>query len=399
MKLTPKSLRGIFLFAAIFSITWGAHAQSQAGPGMEGNTDVWLQRFNTQIGSAYLLKPLSGFQGGPTTEDVYIELVDWKKRQSELVAFQNKKSLGIGCFVARNLENEAPQHKLCQKQAHRNIDLNQLQLPECRLDINPKSSYRLGAKYFVSNRGTQAICIYAAPTQVDQDLSKESRTNPIHLMVMSIEPIWEDDQREGSRPNSSVGLLAYFFPSAPIAQLSRIGLNGARNCYDFPHSLGAFATDNANIESAKIPALRHPDLRWSYLYLVGLEKRIACGDAHYDIDVLNSPLVYGLADNTMLIRGQRSVLRVRVSDGSTDASVQLVKRVPSRTFIETMQTDGGMGCQSDQEKPRCKWLVQQDWYTYEKRYPDGSAGELFHSKFWFQGFDQAIKRIFFKQGE
>ena len=400
MKPIVKGFRGIGLFIVVSSIMWGLHAQPQAESRMSGSADVWLQRFNAEIGSAYLLKPLSGFQNGPTTEDVYIELVDWKKNQSELVAFHNKKSLGIGCFVARGPEYEAPQHVLCQKQAHKKIESNQLQLPECRLDINPKYSYRSGAKYFVSNQGTQAICIYVAPTQADEDLSKESRKNPNDLLVTLLEPIWEDNQQESTRPNSSVGLLAYFFPSAPIAQLSSIGFNRARNCYDFPYSLGAFATDKvSNIYSAKTPALRHPDLRWSYLYLVRAQKRIACGDAHYDIDVPNRPLVYGLADNTMLVRGQRSVLRIRVSDGSTDAPVHLVKRVPPQTFIETMQADGGAGCQSDNEKLPCKWLLQQGWYTFEKQYPDGSAGELFHSKFWFQGFDQAIKYIFFKQGE
>lgn len=394
--LKPKYM---IFWVALLLVSICGYAQPQDGSRQAGGEDTWLQRFNASIGSAYVLKPPSSFHDGPETGDVYIELVDRKNGLSELVAFHNKKSLGIGCFVEHDPEHEAPQHVLCQLQAHRKIDSNQLKLPECRLDINSKYSYRPGAKYFVSSQGMRAICVYAMPSQLDEYLLKEPRTSANDLLVMSIEPIWERNQQESNRPDNT-GLLAHFFPSAPISQLSRVGLNGGRNCYDLPYSLSAFSTDKAsNIFSANIPALRHPDFRWSYVYLVRAKKRISCRDAHYDIDVPNRPLAYGLADNTMLVRGQGSVLRIRVSDGSTDAPLHLVKRVQPQTFIETMQADGGAGCQSDNEKLPCKWLLQQGWYTYEKKYPDGNAGELFHSKFWFQGFDQAIKHIFFKQGE
>jgi hypothetical protein len=371
----------------------------------------WLQTFDDPIGDAYVLKPLSALQNGPEISDIYIEVIHKKTDISELVSFQDRKSLDRGCFINSDPEQERLQHVACRQQAHRNIAQKKLILPECRLDKD-EGGYPRTATYFTTHQGTRAICIYKMPAQLDDHVLKRQKRSLDDLVVTNIQPIWKVDQQEEVNLDNT-GLLTHLFPTAPIQQLDKLGSNRARNCFGLPSVVAAYAAESLNviygittpfsvgkigeIYSPQTPYLTRSDMQWSFLYLARTKKRIVCADAKYDIDILNEPFAYGLADNTMLIRGQRSVLRINVRDGDSNALSPLVKRVPSQVFIETMQADGGAACQTYDEKSLCKWLVQQGWYGYARQHPNENLGEMEYSKFWFQGFDQAVKNVFFNQ--
>jgi len=389
MTRLTKCFRGISLFAALIGAMVCGQAQASGVTDAKG----WLRTFNDPIGEAYILKPLSAFGTGPAISDVYIEVIHTKRGVSELVSFEDGLVLGVGCFINSDRDQERPQHIACQKQAHKNIAQKKLTLPECHLDKD-EGGYPRTATYFITHQGTRAACIYKMPAQSDDQDIKSNHRGTDDLLIIKIQPIWKDDQLEKNRPNNT-GLLNHFFSTAPISQLSRIGQNGARDCHRLPDSLSAFAAGaTSTVYASDIPFLRRQDLLWSYFYLVRSKKRIACADLSYDVDILNVPIAYGLSGGTILIRGQRHVLRIDVSTGNSLALSTLVKRISSQTFIETMQTDGQEGCRDEREVMPCKWLVQQGWYNYVMRNPGGNAGELYYSKYWFQGFDNAIKSIF-----
>ncbi len=390
--------RGLKLFAALLCILLSAQTQASQVDATKG----WLRTFDQPIGEAYILKPLSAFESGPAISDVYIEVIHKKRGMSELVSFQDGLVLGVGCFISSDIDQERPQHIACQKQAHKKIAQKKLTLPECHLDKD-EGGYPRTATYFITQQGTRAACAYEMPTLlVDHFLKRRNiNLNSNDLTVIKISAIWKTDQLEGIRLGST-GTLANLFPSAPIQQLNRLGLNGARNCLGLPGVLGSFATQNLEETIAdEVPYLALPKLQWSYFYLARTKKPIVCADARYDIDILNKPLAYGLADNTMLIRGQRTVLRINVRDGGSNALSTSVKRVGAQEFIETMQADGGTACTNEEPRPeeRCKWLSRQGWYRYAEKHPRADLGEMEYSKFWFQGFGQAIKNVFFNQGK
>ena len=110
------------------------YAQTQSPNSLGLDTKAWLQTFDDPIGDAYVLKPLSAFQNGPEISDIYIEVIHKKTDISELVSFQDRKSLDRGCFINSDPEQERLQHVACRQQAHRNIAQKKLILPECRLD-------------------------------------------------------------------------------------------------------------------------------------------------------------------------------------------------------------------------------------------------------------------------
>ncbi len=396
MKRLTKCFIRVNLFTALVYTLLSAQTQASQTDATRG----WLRTFTVPIGDAYILQPLSAFENGPAISDVYIQAIHRQKGVSELVSFHDGQVLGAGCFIRGDLQETMPYHLACQRQAHRNIAKKKLTLPDCHLDKD-EGGYPRTATHFITRQGTRAACIYKMPALLIDHVLKHRNKNSNDSTVIGIEPIWKAEQLEGIRLGST-GTLANLFPSAPIQQLNRLGLNGARNCFGLPGVLAAFATSNLNdIYVEGIPFLTIPSLQWSYFYLVHTKRPIACGDAQYDIDVLNEPFAYGLADNTMLIRGQRSVLRIQVSDGSSKAFSSSVKSVSAQVFIETMQAHGGTACMNEEPRPeeRCKWLSRQGWYQYAEKHPRDDLGEMEYSKFWFQGFGQAIKNVFFNQGK
>ena len=408
MTRLTKCFRGIKLFAALLGVMLSGQAQASGVTDAKG----WLRTFSVPIGEAYILRPLSAFESGPAISEVYIETIYNKRGVSELVSFQDGKVLGAGCFINIDRGEERPQHLVCQKQAHRNIALRKLMLTDCHLDKD-ENGYPRNAIYFVARNGTQATCAFRMPTLLGEGALKHQKNFIRDLLVTMIQPMWKVDQQPEVNLDNT-GLLAYLFPGAPIQQLDKLGLNGARNCFGLPNVLAAYAAESKSVSYGirtpsknenlseiyipKVPDLTRSDMRWSYFYLALTKKPIVCVDAKYDIDILNKPIADGLGDNTMLIRGQRTVLRINVSDGSSKAESTLVKRVGAREFIETMQTDYGDACRTYDEKNPCKWHVQQGLYERARRYPSADFGELEYSRFWFQGFDQAVKRVYFSKG-
>jgi hypothetical protein len=387
-----RNFDGVLVTLAILNVlaTESAHAAASN----TGN-DVWMRTFSMKVGNAYVINPPQNFEQMPAAGDIYIELVSLEKNRSELISFQTKKTLGQGCFININPAREIPQHSRCQEQAHRKIKLKNLRLPECPVGINRSSAANAG--YFVSDQATRAVCVYDLFTAHSERSIKELHTYSSNLFVEPIAPLWTQEQFANIQRNN-IGLLASIFPSAPIAQLNKIGLNGSRNCLGLPYGLAAFPSGKkSNSNNAEIPTLSNSVVRWTYVYLVRTEKQVYCADARYEVDVVNQPLVQQLTDGTMLIKGQNNVLRIRIKDGSVDADSRLAKRVASREFIEILQRDGGASCESQNSSARCKWLEQQGWYKYKIQHANENVDELMYSKFWFQGFDHAIKRMFFNK--
>jgi len=68
----------------------------------------------------------------------------------------------------------------------------------------------------------------------------------------------------------------------------------------------------------------------------------------------------------------------------------VVKRVEARNFIETLASDGA------RDKTSCRWLRQQGWREGSSATNERTSA---YSRYWFQGIDRAIERIYFKGNE
>jgi hypothetical protein len=131
-------------------------------------------------------------------------------------------------------------------------------------------------------------------------------------------------------------------------------------------------------------------LLWAYTYLVRHDKSISCSPARYFVDFVNKVYAF-LPDRTVLLVGQGTMLRARLDDGSTEAPANLVHSVLPRQFLERMYFDGGVDCFDGRSKEPCHWM------DVESLKSDKSGLETIYAKFWLEGFDRTVSRVYFSK--
>lgn len=362
-----------------------ANAQADAGSSERKVDDPWLYTFRKPIGEFYLLKPIEDYSTGLTTGDIYVEIIDLQKNQSELVNIKTKQTLGIGCFLSPNSEDESSLHSKCKKKFHALVLKNQVQLPDCNLRQIAGSSKNYEPIYFVSQSKLRISCVYGQTHVVTSNRIPDPTTKS-KLTLREIYPLWEKAQYV------SGPLTHFFFPNAPFWQANEYEKN-ARYCNQYPSTIGAFTGSSAFVTALANPLLVNSNLNWAYVYLVKNTASYTCSDTRYSIDLLTKIVEFPLSDGTALIFGNRNILRINLNDGATKAQKNKFKRVEPRNFIKIVRADGADGCATEGNQAPCKWLNQQGWYKYSQLRED--TAHEYYGKFWFQGFDQAISRIFF----
>lgn len=183
-------------------------------------------------------------------------------------------------------------------------------------------------------------------------------------------------------------LLGHYFASAPAWQDVHDVRERARACIN--HLVGT-AGHEVPPQSGVGTGANVSKAAWTRQYLVKVTKAFSCGDTKYGVDV-TSRLLGFLPDGTFLLAGARAVLRVTASDGSTHAPVTVVRAINLDHYIDALRRDGGPSCTEAQPGWACKWV--KIGQGIRGRQPSAAA-EQAYGKYWFQGFNHAIGRLFF----
>lgn len=231
--------------------------------------------------------------------------------------------------------------------------------------------------YFTPARGRRVLCLSLLP----------DGTAVMPAAAVRAPFVDEVDARWEPRPAASRSYLHDLFRTAPAWSGSDRAIATVA-CQHVTTAVAAYATRDymKDLQGAGRRAeLTSPDLVWSWKYLARPQRAIRCGAARYTVDHVATPMGL-LPDGTVLLYGRATVLRVRLSDGSTDAPASVLQRVAPRSYIEQVLAAAGSGCR-DGHSP-CPWTDAPGARTR-----DAEAG---HALRWFEGLDRTVQRIFFR---
>lgn len=352
--------------------------------------EIWMRQFNNQIHAVYLLMHPSSFDKNLTSNDLYVETKPQNLKYSELISYKNGASLGRGCIVSVESSNIENLGESCDKSTMNQLTRQKLKLPNCPTTRNTKNNQTVPQKYFINIPKNVASCIYGYETFPNFKNVDESSLIAKTPVLAGLPP---KSEIIGYQSGPVTNL---FFPSAPYWTADE-GYKNALACNPYPISIFAFEVAQAiPLDSIKYP-LTSPYLLWGSMYISRIKKAYACSDGYYNIDLIIRPVNLSFADDTMLILGNRTALRIRVRDGSTEAPTTIVVKLIPGDFVETLTKDGGENCLRNDLLKLCKWLSQevQD-NTKTLKSPKSTSPDVNYTKSWYQGFDHAIQRIYFK---
>lgn len=338
------------------------------------NTETWLRTFAFPISDFYFLKPVNGEKSAPSANNIYV-LLDSTSNVNELRSFTTGEMLYEGCKFTQDKSGiyfEGNLHgNTCEKSIQEKIKKRKVSLPNCTFETNDK--YNSTKAYFYDKKTSKVVCLYRQIVNTNNKSVTDAQNELINFKLAEVFP---------SHKNDFGGLLNAYFQSAPYLS-SDAGIDKARDCIGYPYGVGAVGQSN----SSELVKLSDPNLIWSFLYLIKSPRKFKCSDVIFQIDaaVKTGPR---LNDGTVIVYGVVSALRVYLKDGSTQADSHLIKAIPIHEFIEKMQADGGNGCVRGDEP--CKWIGD---YDYTKVVGD----PIYYGKYWYQGFNNAVNRMFFKR--
>jgi len=385
MQNICRSVVACFALIIIFLV----HVTADAKAPSRDLRDPSLRIYDQIVVGAYSGKSSLAQSGEVGIDDVYVLLGVPTQRQ--LVSYATNRKLGAGCAFLREGQEIFDLHdEPCDPLMKRKIQSNAIHLPQCApTSALPRASTSL---YFVFRDTNKGICLYVLPKTSAWSESNE-KLGETAFALQATQPFWIWSGAVNAKAEG--GLLNYFFPSAPYLYFNDFVERG-RQCIGYPTAIAGLSA-KAQLGEAD-EEINGQRVLWSYQYLVKTPHGFMCGDVHYRVDSI-SRVEGHLSDGTALVAGQRSVLRLRVTDGSTTASPRVVKRVSPRAFVEQLQADGSPACLQDSEIVQCKWLAQQGWYSYRDTLGAGPEADnraaQDYGKYWLQGFDRAIQRIFF----
>lgn len=233
-------------------------------------------------------------------------------------------------------------------------------------------------EYFVSSDASSFICL----AKLVPELAPGPSTRNIALLIGI-------DAR--SRPAHNPLLLNDLFATAPYWTPSDLGMNRIA-CTRMTHAVAAYSVREywRDFDKPGKPTeLSTQHLVWAQTYLARQHKPYRCGIARYYVDHVDRPLGI-LPDRTALVAGLSTVIRIRLSDGSTDAPSKLVRQVPAREYIDTILLAGRPDCVAvnDIGQKTCHWIDERT-----PKFVPGSEDD--YARRWFEGLDRTISRIYF----
>ena len=349
------------VFAVIVLV---ARVSGTGAADLQADTLPWLMSVNSAVRRAYVEVPM----GTPEFANAFRVWLDLRDPADcpriRLIQYARGNSPLIeGCIGSAREPCKLPPAQAALTQA----------VDTCLADKRAK-------QYFVASRVPRVICLSELSDRIEPGKEVAGIAD-----VTAIDPRWE------WKSNSSSYYLNDLFPTAPFWQQSDrdIAIVG---CQRPASAIAAYSTRDSYKGLLSRPRayaqLTSPHLVWAWTYLVLQAAPFRCGTARYSIDHLDNQFAI-LPDQTALLVGNRSVIRVRISDGSTDAPATQVQRIPPRGYIERMLLAGQPDCVAITSEV-CHWVGKIST-------PTGGLSEVEYARRWFEGFDRDVRSIFFNK--